>query len=50
MFINKSDAPIAGFTSDAYTRVSLLVCSLGILLLGIASCVYENIGRFSFGM
>ena len=50
MFINKSDAPIEHFRSDAYTRVSLVACSLGILLLGIVSCIYQNIDAFSFGM
>ncbi len=50
MFINKSEEPIAKFSSDNYTRISLVACSAGILLLGILSTVYENIGTFSFGL
>ena len=50
MFINKSEEPIAKFSSDNYTRISLVACSAEILLLGILSTVYENIGTFSFGL
>ena len=50
MFINKSEEPIAKFSSDNYTRISLVACSAGILLLGILSTVYENIGTFIFGL
>lgn len=50
IFINKSETPIAAFSSDGYTRLSLLICSAGILSLGILSIVYESIGTFSFGM
>ena len=40
MFINKNDCAIAPFRSDNASRVSLIVCVAGILLLGIVSCVY----------
>ena len=50
MFINKNEQPIARFNSDNYSRISLVVCSAGILLAGILSVVYENIGMYSFGM
>lgn len=50
MFINKSEAPIASFSSDGYTRLSLIACSAGIICIGILSIVYESIGTFSFGM
>lgn len=50
MFINKSEAPIASFRSDGYTRLSLIACSAGIICIGILSIVYESIGTFSFGM
>lgn len=50
MFINKNEAPIAAFRSDSYTRLSLAVCTTGIMLLGILSIVYESIGAFSFGL
>lgn len=41
MFINtENECVIAPFRSDNGSRVSLVVCVAGILLLGIASCVY----------
>jgi NADH-quinone oxidoreductase subunit N len=43
MYINANDKPVASFKSDPYTRISLLVCLAGILLLGIISSVYEGI-------
>lgn len=50
MYINKSDEPIAAFRSDNYTRASLAICTLGIVVLSIASVVYQSIDKFSFGM
>jgi NADH-quinone oxidoreductase subunit N len=43
MYINPNETPIASFKSDVYTRISLIVCLAGILLLGIFSSVYEGI-------
>ncbi len=50
MYINKSDEPIAAFRSDYYTRASLTICTLGIVILSIASAVYQSIDKFSFGL
>lgn len=50
MYINKSDAPMAAFRSDNYTRASLVICTLGIIVLSFASMIFQNIDRFSFGM
>lgn len=50
MYINKSDEPIAAFRSDNYTRASLAICTLGIVMLSIASVVYQSIDKFSFGL
>ena len=50
MYINPSDEPIAAFRSDNYTRASLLICTAGIIVLSIASVVYDSIDHFSFGM
>ncbi len=50
MYINKSDTPIASFSSDNYTRASLALCTLGIIVLSIASVVYQGIDKFSFGI
>ncbi|MDR0794785.1 MAG: NADH-quinone oxidoreductase subunit N [Tannerella sp.] len=43
MYINPNDSPVAPFKSDPYTRISLLICLAGILLLGVFSSVYEGI-------
>ncbi|KAA6351733.1 NADH-quinone oxidoreductase subunit N [termite gut metagenome] len=50
MYINKNDTPIATFRSDNYSKVGLVICTLGILILGIASVVYQTIDKFSFGI
>lgn len=50
MYINPNEEPIATFRSDNYTRASLAICTLGIVLLSLVSAVYEGIGFFSFGM
>lgn len=50
MYINKSDAPIASFRSDNYSRVALFICTAGVLLLGIASCAYGYIDSVSYGL
>ena len=50
MYINPNETPIAPFRSDNYTRASLVICTLGIVLLSLASVVYEGIGSFAFGM
>lgn len=50
MFINKNETPIESFRSDIYTRINLIACTGGILLLGVCSIVYESIHSFSFGL
>ena len=50
MYINPNEEPIATFRSDNYTRASLAICTLGIVLFSLVSAVYEGIGFFSFGM
>ena len=50
MYIAPNDAPIVAFRSDNYTRASLLICTAGIIVLSIASVVYDSIGHYSFGM
>ena len=43
MFINKTENPLPTFKSDCNTRLALAVCTAGILLFGVASCIYEAI-------
>lgn len=50
MYINKSEAPIVTFSSDNYSKAGLVICMLGILILGLAGIVYQSIDKFSFGM
>ena len=40
MYINKTDTPIATFKSDGATRTALALCTVGVLLFGVCSCVY----------
>ena len=41
MYITKEDNPLPAFALDGATKVSLALCTAGICLLGVASCVYE---------
>ena len=50
MFINKSETPIEALKTDSYGRVALIICTLGIILIGLYSPIYQFIGTFSFGM
>ncbi|MCE1197972.1 MAG: NADH-quinone oxidoreductase subunit N [Marinilabiliales bacterium] len=50
MFINKSETPIATFSNDAYTKIGLSLCALGIFVLGFWSYVYEFINGLTFGI
>ena len=43
MFIDENDNPIPCIKSDTSMRISLVICLSGILLLGIAGCVYQFI-------
>jgi len=50
MFINKSETPIAYFKNGWTTRVGLLLCMLGIFIVGLWSPIYEFIRSLSIGM
>ena len=41
MYITKEEHPLPTFSTDMATKLSLTVCTLGICLFGIASCIYE---------
>ncbi len=41
MYIKQSDEPIPPFTSDNPTRISLVICLAGIVLLGLYSPIYN---------
>lgn len=50
MYIQPNEAPIAPFRSDCGTRAALCICVLGVVLLGVASCFYNYIDLFSYGL
>jgi NADH-quinone oxidoreductase subunit N len=50
MYINTNEEPVATFRSDNYSRAGLLICTIGILLLGLFSAVYQAIDTYSFGL
>ncbi|MEG2157853.1 MAG: NADH-quinone oxidoreductase subunit N [Bacteroidaceae bacterium] len=50
MYINQNDKPILSFQSDGYTKLALLICTLGIVGLGLAGCVYNYIAPLGYGM
>lgn len=41
MFIDENDHPVPCFRSGLSMRISLVICLSGILLLGVAGCVYQ---------
>lgn len=43
MYINKNDNALPTFKSDVNTKVALTICTTGILLLGVCSCIFEYI-------
>lgn len=49
MFINKNEQPIAAFKSDFATRLCLILCVIGIVIIGFASPIFEYIRTISFG-
>ncbi len=50
MYIIPNDAPIAAFTSDGSTKVSLAICTAGIIALGLISVIYDGINLHAFGV
>lgn len=48
MYINPNETPVVCFKSDVYTRLSLVICLAGILLIGMISGVYDGIHMFGF--
>ncbi len=50
MFIDSSDNPIPTIQSDNYNRVSLFICTAGIILIGLFGVIMDKIELYSFGM
>ena len=41
MYIKQEEHPLPTFATEANTRISLAVCTAGILLFGVCSCIYD---------
>ncbi len=41
MYIRQTDSPLPAFSTDGATRLALTVCTAGIILFGICSCIYD---------
>ena len=41
MYITKEEHPLPTFATDSATKLSLVICTAGICLFGICSCIYE---------
>lgn len=51
MFIDRpAESPLPRIATDPYNRISLVLCTAGILAAGILSGIYEYIGSVSWGM
>ena len=47
MYITKTDTPLPAFKSDANTKLAMAICTFGVALFGICSCIYEWIAAAS---
>ena len=45
MYITKTDTPLPAFKSDANTKLAMAICTVGVALFGICSCIYEWIAN-----
>ena len=51
MFIKERESEsVERFSIDNYNKAGMVICTLGILIVGILSCIYQNIGELSFGI
>ena len=50
MFINKSENPIATFSSPLWDKLAMILCVLGIMLIGFYSNIYDYINTISWGI
>ena len=52
MFINPAEEiePVGAIKTGNYGKLSLILCTAGILIVGLVSAIYEYIGGISFGM
>ena len=41
MYITKTDSPLPAFQSDVNTKIAMTICTAGVALFGVCSCIYE---------
>ena len=41
MYIKNAEAPLPTFKSDCDSKLALALCTLGIVLFGVCSCIYD---------
>ena len=41
MYITKTDSPLPTFQSDVDTNIAMAICTAGVALFGVCSCIYE---------
>lgn len=50
MFVDKNDSPIENISSDISAKAVLIICVIGILVIGFVSHIFEHIHSLSFGL
>ena len=50
MFITPNETPLKTINTDNYTKLSLIICTAGIITLGIFSIIYDKLNLFSYGI
>ena len=50
MFINKNESPVETIKSDFPVKLSLVVCTIAIVLVGLVSTIYSQISILGFGI
>jgi NADH-quinone oxidoreductase subunit N len=50
MFLTKSENPIEVIKSDVAMKISLVVCTIAIVFIGLFSTIYNQIAAFGFGI
>lgn len=50
MFINKNESPVETIKSDFPLKLSLVVCTIAIVLVGLVSTIYSQISILGFGI
>ena len=41
MYITKTDSPLPTFQSDVNTKIAMTICTAGVAIFGVCSCIYE---------